>query len=176
MSRVKLLVPLIVLALSLLWPLAAIAADGPDPITCLPDCYAYDYGAPGHTVPSSPDGTVRRPWYIDTPKMPESDHPETWVKLNALRSEMGKAVKDRYYKASLLAIVCSDTQPPNCSATLYTYFRSGTEQFQTLDVVDVPEVGVPLPFSYILSGIALLGVLLVGTGVFLRRRTKHLKS
>jgi hypothetical protein len=155
MSRVKLLFLLLVLSIAVLWPVPA-AAQEPDPNDCLPACYAYN------KAPAGGNGTEQFPW--DT------------TDVGTLRQKMGNAIKGKLNHGSLLVTNCDDAQPPNCTAVLYTYLRDGSETSRDVGAVPVPDVGVSLPFPHILSSIALLGMLLLGAGVVLRRRVRPLKS
>jgi len=154
MFRIKFLALLSILAATLLWPLQA-AAQAPDPNACLPDCYAYNKADPGG------NGTQGRPWGT--------------TDLAGLRQKMGSAVKGRRNYGALLVTNCDNAQPVKCTAILYTYLRDGSESSQSVGPVPVPSEGAPLPFPYVLGGTALLGVLLLGVGMTLRRRARNLK-
>ena len=152
---------LFVLAATLLWP-QPVAAQDPDPNTCLPACYAYNYPNPSE-IPSTRDGTERLPWLWDKTSDPNA---------NSLRQKVEDAVKHKRDSGTLLVIDCTG-ESLSCTATLYTFRRDGTQRSEDQGPVPVPDVGVPLPFHYILVGILLLGILLIGAGVVLRRRTRR---
>ena len=155
MSR-KVWIPLFVLVLSLLWSLPT-AADGPDPNTCLPSCYAYN------RAPQGGSGTQWSPWYWDKgADQAASD----------LRELVGAAVKGRRNSGTLEVIDCT-ADLTNCTATVYTYTRSGNETSESIGPVPVPDVGVSVPFHYLLGGGAFLGALLVIAGIVLVRRARR---
>ena len=164
MSRFKFLVLFLVLAMTLLWPETAVAED-PNPNTCLPTCYAYNY--PFNQVPSGVDGTEQLPWYWDKQDDPYADQ---------LRDLVEGSVRGRRNFGALQVIDCTDADPPECTATLYVYDRGGNETSQSLGEVPIPDVGVLFPVPYILGGGTLLGVLLIGAGIVLRRRAVHWRS
>jgi hypothetical protein len=147
MSRIKFAVLFLILAMTLLWP-APVAAQ--DPYTCLPACFAYNKARPGG------NGTQNTPWI--------------WDGSDTLVSLVRDAVKDRLNKGTLELVSCTDEQPMSCTATLYTFYRDGTEDSKVLEDVPVPETGVALPFPYLLGGGTLLGVMLVATGIVLWRK------
>jgi hypothetical protein len=159
MSRVKSLFPLVVLALSLLWPFAAIAADGPDPTTCLPDCYASNTALAGTTTPR--DGTNLAPWLAPTPE-----------ERQALRDAVKAAVQQEGDPGSLTIIICNAA---GCAYVLYEYAVDGTVKVSEQVPGIPPEVGVPLPVPYLLVGGVVLGVLLIVGGFILWRRARRLK-
>ena len=155
MSRFSLrfLVLFLVLTVTLLWPLSVFAQD-PRPNTCLPSCYAYNKALP------EGDGTEQSPWPTDD--------------LSGLRSKMAAAVQNTPpYYGTLYVTTCDDAQPPTCTAVLYTYDSDGNEESREMGEVPVPDVGVPIPFHYILGFGGLLAVLLVAAGLFLRRRAQQ---
>jgi hypothetical protein len=152
MSRIKWLALFFTLVMALLWPLPA-AAQNPD--TCLPACFAYNKAR------AEGNGTENAPWYWDKANDPGA---------TTLRQLVGQAVQGRRNFGTLQVIDCNDVQPSACTATLYTYTRSGAETSVPLGPVPVPKNGVSLPFPYVLGGGTLLGVMLVATGIVLRRR------
>jgi hypothetical protein len=159
MSRKALALSLVLVA-GLLWPVAVLAAN-PNPNTCLPTCYAWNQ------APSGGNGTRMSPWRWDKASDPNA------LKL---RDPVKAAVKgSKYMFGTLQVIDCNDAKPPQCVATLYTVNRAGEWAQMDLGPVPVPEVGVPLPFHYILGLVALVALLLVGAGLLLRRRA-HLTT
>jgi len=166
MSRVKLLVPLVVLALSLLWPLAAAAADF-DPSTCLEldgKCYAANEVLDDTNTATKADGTAMAPWLVITDE-----------ELDDVYAAVSEAVWSSYGNGYLALIICD---AGGCQTTWYRFFYEDGKQKTTqwTDPGVPPEVGVDLPVPYILAGGALLGVLLVGTGIILRRKAQRLAS
>lgn len=151
----KALVLSVVLVAGLVWPAAVLAQN---PNTCLPTCYAWNHAL------SDGNGTAQSPWLWET----EDD-------VDDLVDLMIAAVQGRRNFGTLQVIECSDANPDQCVATLFTFTRAGGEPVITdLGVVPVPEVGVPLPFYYILIFAAIVAVLLVGVGVLMRRRAHQM--
>jgi hypothetical protein len=72
------------------------------------------------------------------------------------------------YTGYLKLITCRE----ECAYVVYEYDETGDETAGEAEPGIPPEVGVPLPFPYILGGGVFLGVLLVGAGIILRRRTR----
>jgi hypothetical protein len=159
MSRIKFPALLIVLAMTLLWPLP-VAAQDPDPNTCLPSCYAYNGASPGG------NGTENYPWLWDKANDPDASD---------LRQKMRAAVENKRNLGTLLVIDCEGS-PLACTAISYTYARNGNETSQDVGPVPVPPGGVSLPFPYVLAGVALLAIVLIIAGFILRRRIRHLGS
>ena len=160
MSRIKFLIQLFVLAVILLWPLPVTAQDSEIDVTCLPNCYASETTLPGKSTPG--DGTSLAPWIA-------KDDEE---KL-ALRTAVSVAAKDEEISASLALITC-DANGQNCSRILCEYDEDGLESCHAK--ASIPDVGVPLPFPYVLGGGVLFGVLLISSGLILRRRARRLNA
>ena len=152
MSRFKFLVLLFLMAITFVWPATAAAQD---PSTCLPACFAYNLGS------SDGDGTEMNPWFWDKVNDPDA---------LLLRTAMLEAVEGRRSYGALQVTDCNDADPPQCTATLYIYDRRGNETSQDLGEVSVPDVGVPLPFFYILIFGALLAAVLIAVGLMVRHR------
>jgi hypothetical protein len=165
MSRFKFFVPLCVLAVALLWTLP-VAADDVDPTKCLPNCYAKN------GVPEGGDGTKENPWNweVDTKDIRED-----------LRRAVAREVQDEGKSGfgSLTTVDCDEAG--NCTHDIHEYTFNeapgaevAAEKTVTGNPGDPTESGVPLPFPYLLVIGALLGVLLIGGGIVLRRRALQL--
>lgn len=156
MFRFKFQAMLVALAIFFLWPSIAAAAD-PNPRDCNYNCYAYNRAS------FSGDGTEETPWLWDKANDPYASR---------LRTIMGQAVRGKRSRGYLNVTDCTGADQDQCKATLYIYDRNGNETSQ-VGIVSIPDVGVPLPFHFILIFGALLAVLLVAGGLFLRRRTQQ---
>jgi hypothetical protein len=140
-------------------PITPLEIPTPCPqVDCLPDCYANNSAPPGG------NGTIDSQWLAT-----ESDTgPFDLVKCAA------KATGST--SSSLTMMTCDDAQSPTCRAKQYVYNGLQWSVHSTDEQAANPYVGVPLPFSYILVSLALVGTLLVGTGVVLRQRARQLRS
>ena len=164
MSRIKHLILPLVLIMALLLPLP-VAAEDPTPDTCLSQtskkCYASNQVLAGTDTETDADGTAMAPWLAPT----DQD-------MLDLRNAISEALDDNGYGEGpfyFAEIICY--AGGSCKTTWYEYDEDGEEVNRRTDSGIPPEVGVSLPFPYILGGGAFLGILLVGIGVFLRRRT-----
>jgi hypothetical protein len=152
MSR-NVLVLVTVLAVVLLGPASVLAQD----ITqCYPECYASNILIPG--TGTAEDGTNTDPFVLPTAA-------ERLVLRQAMAAE--SAIDG---PGSLTLITC--TSPSQCAYILYEY-EDGQEVAGEPQPGIPPEVGVKLPFPYLLGGGALVGVLLVGVGVVLWRKGRR---
>lgn len=164
MSRVKRFSPLLVLVVALTWPLMTAAQD---PTTCLEaDGKCYVTNAP-YLSPSPPrNGTSRAPWLVEGPNQDQD--------ILDLRNTISEALSSNGYEGAFLAVIIC--QESSCQTTWYEYDRSGEEVDHKIEPGIPAELGVPLPFPFILVGGACLGTLLVGTGILLRRRARLLDT
>jgi hypothetical protein len=160
MSRFKFLVLLLIMTVTLIWPLSALAQN---PDTCFPECYVSNYRIPGTT--DTQDGTNQSPWVAPT----ESER-------TALRQEVADYASDEGSPGSLTLITCSSAQATDCAYIVYEYDSEGSEHAQEAKPGIPPEVGVLVPFPYLLGGGLVLGVMLIGLGIVLRRRVLRQSS
>jgi hypothetical protein len=160
MFRAKFLLPALILLMILLQPIPAVAQDR-DFSACLPKCYASDTVLTGTTSPG--DGTSKAPWIAPTE-----------AERSQLRQEMANAVVDSGRDGTLVLIICQGAT--QCAHALYDYDVEGKERAQEPIPGIPPEVGVNVPFFYILGGGATLGLLLVGGGVLLWLRARRWAS
>jgi hypothetical protein len=163
MSRFKLVTLLCVVAVTLLLPRPVMAED-PDPTTCLPNCYAKN------GISESGNGKKDAPWKA-----------ETIGERLALTKAVGQAVQEADEPGSLTIVVCDTFR--NCTQTVYKYTvnqdANATMANQTAGQPmpgDPTTSGVPLPLPYLLGAGMLLGVLLIGSGITLRRRALRLNA
>jgi hypothetical protein len=159
MSRIRHLASFLILVAVLLWPLT-VAAQDPDPITCLEldgKCYASNTVLPGTSTPGN--GTITAPWLVDT----DQD-------MQDLHDAISNALADDGYDGCFLAmIIC---KAGDCQTTWYEYDEDGKLVFPWWTEPGVPRIGVSLPFPYILGSGVILGALLLGIGIVLRRRAR----
>ncbi len=121
---------------------------------CLPECYASnDTGTGG-------DGKITWPFLaIDQAAM------------NNLGDQFGDAIANSAYNAgAFFATLCD----PTCNTVRYTYNRDGNV-IATYKSAGVPWVGVPIPTSYILIGLTILSLLLIGFGLLLYRKNRKMQ-
>jgi hypothetical protein len=160
MSRFKFLVSFLVVATTLIWPLSVLAQS---PDTCFPECYVSNHRIPGTT--DAQDGTSRSPWVAPT----ESER-------TALRQDVAEYASDEGSPGSLTLITCSSAQATDCAYVVYEYDAEGNERAQEPKPGIPPEVGVLVPLPYLLGGGLVLGMGLIGLGIFLRRRVLRQSS
>lgn len=178
MSKAAFSIALLVLLSFLLSPLP-VAAQVPDPedIECLiyatqavPICFASDIVLDGY--PTVGDGSADAPWVVPN----EDDGVEDDDDRGDLRRNMARGAQLEGKIWDLKVILCHNI--PGCQHNWYRYTPSAGDDLATENVQGSnipmlpPEVGVKLPFPYILGGGLLLGVVLVVTGVILRRRAR----
>lgn len=152
----KAFVLVVVLLAGLLWPTIVLAQN---PNTCLPSCYAWNQ------APAGGNGTAMSPWRWNKSADPDA---------SSLRNLVLNAVQGKRNSGTLEVIDCNNARPPKCTATLYSYTRAGGKAVTDVGEVPVPEVGVPIPFHYILGLGGLGALLLIGAGFILRRKTRQL--
>lgn len=158
MLRLRFLVLFVVVALALSWVKPVVADDIPDPKTCLPTCFVANQVLAGTNTPGS--GTAKAPWVISSETDRTKLRTETFVNSVVIS---GTA-------ASLTAVVCDNA---GCAYTVYNYDATGKITAGEPKPGIPPEIGVPLPFPYLLGGGLVLGAVLIGTGVVLRRRVRR---
>jgi hypothetical protein len=91
-----------------------------------------------------------------------------------LRNAVSDALADDGYDEAFFAvIICSGG---SCQTTWYEYDEDGEEVRSWTDPNIPPEVGVGVPLPYLLGGAAILGLLLLASGIVLRRRARRLRS
>lgn len=168
MSRIKTLLPLITLAALLLWP-AIVLADDLTPDTCLSldgMCYAANVVLDGTDSLTNPDGTAMAPWL--TPR--DGTFTDFRNKITTALQTAGHPYGDGpfYY----IAILCEEPTYEPCSTHYIEYDGNGQKTGDWTDPGIPPEVGVELPFSFLLGGGAVLGGLLLGVGIVLQRKAK----
>ena len=169
MSR-KVWIPLFVLTLILTQSLSVFAAD-PDPTQCLDEygkCYVSNTIHAG-TNPDIENGTTTSPWIITDTDDENATQP--------YRDAVSEAVYGGDYDRGALAVIVCDSS--GCTTTWYEYYidDDGEEATRTwTEPTAPPEVGVNVPFSYLLGGGAFLGVLLIGAGVLLQVRARRRRS
>jgi hypothetical protein len=163
MSRPKSLILPLALTIALLWSLQAAAKD-PTPNTCLEldgKCYASNQILPGTRTETDADGTAMAPWPATTDQ-----------EMLNLRNAVTNALDNNGYGEEpffFAQIICD---AGGCQTTWYKYDEEGQEIRHWADPGIPPEVGVSLPFPYILGGGAALGALLIGAGIVLRRKAR----
>lgn len=170
MSKTVCSIALLVLLAFLVGPLL-VAAQVPDPddIECLtygtqavPICFASDIPLDGS--PAVGDGSASEPWIVPD----ENDRAD-------LRDNVARAVQLEGEIWDLKIIFCDGI--PGCQYNWYRYTPSdgdlATETVKGSNEPGLPpEVGVEIPFPYILGGGLLLGTVLVVAGVILRHRAR----
>ena len=167
MSRLRSLVLALALIVVLLWSLPAAAKDL-TPNTCLKQggkCYASNQVLAGTRTATDADGTAMAPWLATTDQA-----------MLDLRNAVSEALEDNGYGEGpfhFAQIICD---VHGCQTTWYKYNKEGQETKRWTVLGFPPEVGVPLPFPYVLGGGAVLGALLIGAGIALRRRARYVDS
>jgi len=163
MSRLGNLVLALALIVVLLWPLPAAAKD-PTPDTCLKldgKCYASNQVLAGTRTGTDADGTKMAPWLATTDQA-----------MLDLRNAISDALADNGYGKGpffFIQVICDAGM---CKTTWYEYDKAGDEVRHWTEPGRPPEVGVPIPFPYVLGGGTLLGILLIGAGIVLRCKAR----
>jgi hypothetical protein len=159
MLRTRFIVLFLVVVLVLIC-VTPVAAQDPDPSGCFPTCYAWNQP----NQPSGPgSGTSNSPWS------------ETVIAWGSIETEMKEAAVSAGSSCIVKRFTCANSTQTSCGVVQYTFFADGRDpETQQLGSERVPWTGVLLPFTYILGGGALLGVLAIGLGLVLGRRARRL--
>jgi LPXTG-motif cell wall-anchored protein len=168
MSRLKLLVPLIVLSATLMWALPTLA-QAQDPTACLTSadktCAATNNQNLG--AGKTRNGTLEAPWLVTT-----SD--EMAARLGDMQRGLatGNYAVASYFFAEISCPSPTTTAYGTCSTTWFETDNKGNIVRLRSEPGVPPKTGVDVPMPYILAGGALLAVVLIAAGFVLRRRAQ----
>jgi hypothetical protein len=161
--------PYLVLVVALLWPVVAAAKDL-TPDTCLSDggmCFAGTHIFDNTTTETDPDGTAMGPWLV--PRDGEAD--ELRNNMVAFLQNPAHLYGDGPFYFAF--IKCrGENEEFECETLWWEYDSQGELLDRWEDPGVPPVVGVDVPFSYLMGGGVLAGVLLLGIGVVIRRRAR----
>ena len=167
MSRLKLLVPLIVLAATLTWVLPALAED---PAPCLTSadkkCAATNNQNLG--AGKTRNGTLEAPWLVTADD-------QMAARLGDVRNGLaaGNYAAGSYFFAEISCPSPTTTSYGTCSTTWFEMDNKGNILKLRSALGVPPETGVDVPMPYLLAGGALLAVALIAAGLVLRRRAQQ---
>ncbi|HKZ84531.1 MAG TPA: hypothetical protein VJ793_12820 [Anaerolineae bacterium] len=167
MSRLKLLVPLMVLAATLMWVLPALAED---PTPCLTSadktCAATNNQNLG--AGKTRNGTLEAPWLVTADDQMAARLAEVQGGLAA-----GNYAAGSYFFAEISCPSSPTYYYASCSTTWFELDNKGKLLKLRSEPGVPPKTGVDVPMPYVLAGGALLAVALIGVGLVLRRRAQR---
>jgi hypothetical protein len=123
----------------------------------LPNCYA------NNLAPAGGDGTKGSPWQGQA-----VDRQLTGA-IECVAQEQGIAT-------SYLTVLTCSTGPQDCIGVQYKYENGQWTSTQLEAATPVPKPGVPLPLAIVLVGVAVLGIVMLGAGIYLQMRARSLRS
>ena len=170
MSRLKLLVPLMVFAATLLWVLPALAED---PTPCLTSaektCAATNNQNLG--AGKTRNGTLQAPWLVTA-----SD--QMAARLADVRNGLaaGNYAAGSYFFNEISCPSSTTTNYGSCSTTVFELDNKGNILKLSSQPGVPPQTGVDVPVPYILAGGALLAAALIAVGLVLRRRAQRVAA
>ena len=166
MSRLKLLVPFVVLAATLLWVLPALAED---PTPCLTSaektCAATNNQNLG--AGKTRNGTLQAPWLVTA-----SD--QMAARLADVQTGLanGNYAAGSYFFNQISCPSSTTTNYGSCSTTVFELDNKGKILKLSTQPGVPPTTGVDVPAPYVLIGGALLATVLIAAGLILRRRAQ----
>jgi len=167
MSRLKLLVPLTVLAATLMWALPILAED---PAPCLTSadktCAATNNQNLG--AGKTRNGTLEAPWLVTADD-------QMAARLGEVRNGLaaGNYAAGSYFFTEISCPSSTTFYYASCSTTWFEMDNKGNLLKLRSEPGVPPKTGVDVPMPYILAGGALLAVALIAAGVVLRRRAQR---